>query len=111
MAAASVALVTNTIAPRRAANNAAEINSVWYLDYVPNSSYTTGGDTIDIVAALPNQVRSVWSVICIPKEAAVGWQATYDAPNKKISLWNGTTQFSNGSDASAKLFTLRVEAG
>jgi hypothetical protein len=109
MTAALVALHTGTVAPRRAPNVAAEVGSVYYLDYTPSTSYATSGDAIDIVAALPNQIRGIFAVTCIPTDSSAGWAAAYDATNKKILLWNGTTQ-ATAADRSANKFLLRVDA-
>lgn len=109
MTAAAVALNTKTRAPRRAPNWAAEVGSVWFLKYTPNTSYTTGGDSIDIAAALPYAVRGKpFLVQAVGNDTTVGWTATWDATNKKIQLWNGTTQATNGTDYSAKVFDLIV---
>ncbi len=109
MTAAAVALKTGSRAPRRAPNVAAEVGSIWFLKYTPNTSYTTGGDSIDIAAALPYSVRGKpFLVQLVQNDTTAGWQGAYDATNKKVLLWNGTTQASNGTDYSAKVFDMVV---
>lgn len=102
MAVASVALKSGSRAPRRAPNHSQEIGTVVYLTYTPATSYTTGGDSIDIAASLPFWVRGAPTLVqAVGNATTIGWQATWDATNKKIQLWNGTTQATNGVDYSA----------
>lgn len=109
MAVASVALRSGSRAPRRSPNHSQEIGTIVYLTYTPATSYSTGGDAIDIAAALPFWVRGApFLVQAVQNATTLGYQAAWDGTNKKILLWNGTTQATSTTDLSAAKFDLIV---
>ena len=71
-----------------------------------SGSYTSGGDTASfaaLVGLLSNALPLHVEVYEEPQsgQSATGWQAVYvkgsTQANGKLSLWNGTTQFSAGA--------------
>jgi hypothetical protein len=78
-----------------------------YAKYTPDTSYTSGGDAMDFAAKLPYQVRGKpFLVEFIGNSATLGYTATYDYTNKKVQLWNGTTEASG--NRSANVFDVRI---
>lgn len=109
--AAAKSVLLSPVQGRKAPNFMFEGGTVLGLTYTPNTSYTTGGDAWDVATLHAGQIRGKpFFVIFVGNNTTVGWQATWDSTNKKVQLWNGTTEFSNGSDASGKVFTALVIA-
>jgi hypothetical protein len=78
------------------------------VDITMSSSYATSGDTIqaaDIAKILTPGGFALTDVKQFHAEIGVaGHHAYLDRTNKKITVWNGTTQIANAVDLSAVVF-------
>lgn len=111
MAAAKFSLPTTSTQPRRAPTINSEVGTVVLAKYAPSTSYATSGDAADPTVDLAGLDRGKPVVVQFVQNATtLGYQAAWDATNKKVLLWNGTTQATSTTDLSACVFDVIIYA-
>jgi len=84
------------------------------VDFTLSASYATGGDTIvaaDIANVLPEGYALTDLIQAQFELAALGYACYLDKTNKKIKVFNGTTEIANATNLSAVVVRCHIQFG